>query len=79
MHTQVLAELHELVSYRARYLGGIVLPILALGLSSRKNLCCHPSVSGKLCVCCVSVSVSMSVPVSVSLCYSEQAACLWSA
>lgn len=45
---QVLAELHELVNYRARYMGGSsALPILALGLSSRKNLCCHPTVSGK--------------------------------
>ncbi|KAF5843023.1 DNA repair helicase [Dunaliella salina] len=43
---KVLAELHELITYRARYTGGSsALPILALGLSSRKNLCCHPTIS----------------------------------
>jgi len=44
---QVLAELRELMAYRARYLGGeSATPIMAVGLSSRKNLCCHPTVSG---------------------------------
>lgn len=46
---QVLAELKELMDYRARYYtdapGGAP-KILALGLSSRKNLCIHPWVSG---------------------------------
>ena len=39
----------ELVEYRAKYFTGPGLappPILALGLSSRKNLCVHPSVAG---------------------------------
>jgi hypothetical protein len=43
----VLAELKELVAYRARYLGGPdAAPLMALGLSSRKNLCVHPKVGG---------------------------------
>lgn len=45
----MLAELKELMDYRARYFtdapGGAP-KILALGLSSRKNLCIHPWVSG---------------------------------
>ncbi|PRW60183.1 DNA repair helicase UVH6 [Chlorella sorokiniana] len=45
---KVLAELKELMDYRARYFtdapGGAP-KILALGLSSRKNLCIHPWVS----------------------------------
>lgn len=45
----MLAELKELMDYRARYYtdapGGAP-KILALGLSSRKNLCIHPWVSG---------------------------------
>ena len=39
----------ELVEYRAKYFTGPGLappPILALGLSSRKNLCVHPAVAG---------------------------------
>ena len=39
----------ELVEYRARYYlgpGQAPPPILALGLSSRKNLCIHPNVAG---------------------------------
>eukprot|EP00955_Chlamydomonas_euryale_P080485 363429-Chlamydomonas_euryale.AAC.3 len=43
-HPQVLAELRELMAYRKRYMDTDV-PILALGLSSRKNLCVHPSVA----------------------------------
>lgn len=46
---KVLAELQELCHYRAKYFlgAGQQLPqILALGLSSRKNLCIHPSVAG---------------------------------
>ena len=46
---KVLAELQELVDYRSRYFvgpGQSTPPILALGLSSRKNLCIHPSVQG---------------------------------
>ncbi|KAF8064487.1 hypothetical protein HT031_003286 [Scenedesmus sp. PABB004] len=43
---KVLAELQELVEYRKKYLGPSPPPILALGLSSRKNLCIHPSVAG---------------------------------
>lgn len=42
----MLAELQELVAYRAKYLGPDAAPIMALGLSSRKNLCVHPTVSG---------------------------------
>lgn len=42
----MLAELKELIEYRSRYLGAGATPILALGLSSRKNLCVHPSVAG---------------------------------
>jgi hypothetical protein len=39
----------ELVEYRAKYFmgpGQAPPPILALGLSSRKNLCVHPAVAG---------------------------------
>jgi DNA excision repair protein ERCC-2 len=45
----VLAELKELVAYRRRYLGDVpgAGSILALGLSSRKNLCVHPQVAGE--------------------------------
>ena len=45
---QVLAELKELVLYRRRYLSDVpgAGSILALGLSSRKNLCVHPQVAG---------------------------------
>ena len=45
---QVLAELKELVEYRRKYLGEVAGAgsILALGLSSRKNLCVHPRVAG---------------------------------
>lgn len=43
---QVLAELQELIDYRARYFTDAAPPpILALGLSSRKNLCIHPRVA----------------------------------
>ena len=47
---KVLAELKELVEYRDKYFHqpGLEAPkILALGLSSRKNLCVHPRVQGK--------------------------------
>ena len=46
--SQVLAELKELVEYRRKYLGDVAGAgsILALGLSSRKNLCVHPRVAG---------------------------------
>jgi hypothetical protein len=47
---QVLAELKELMEYRQRYFqdtAGGAPKILALGLSSRKNLCIHPMVSGE--------------------------------
>lgn len=46
---KVLAELQELNDYRAKYFvgpGEKAPQILALGLSSRKNLCIHPSVAG---------------------------------
>jgi DNA excision repair protein ERCC-2 len=43
----VLQELKDLIEYRQRYLDQPV-PILALGLSSRKNLCVHPSVAGEI-------------------------------
>ncbi|CAK0735965.1 hypothetical protein CVIRNUC_000669 [Coccomyxa viridis] len=45
---KVLQELKELVDYRDRYLHGPGMEgpkILALGLSSRKNLCIHPRVA----------------------------------
>ncbi|KAI3435700.1 hypothetical protein D9Q98_001758 [Chlorella vulgaris] len=45
---KVLAELKELMEYRQRYFqdtAGGAPKILALGLSSRKNLCIHPMVS----------------------------------
>lgn len=48
---KVLAELKELIDYRSRYFQGPGQqppPILALGLSSRKNLCVHPSVQGAI-------------------------------
>jgi len=44
---KVLAELQELISYRSNFFAGGADPkILALGLSSRKNLCIHPKVGG---------------------------------
>lgn len=43
--------LQELIDYRAKYLGPTPPPIMALGLSSRKNLCIHPSVAGA-CLSC---------------------------
>ena len=49
---KVLAELQELCDYRAKYFLGAgqqIPQILALGLSSRKNLCIHPSVAGEPC------------------------------
>jgi hypothetical protein len=42
-------ELKELLEYRRKYFApGEDPKILALGLSSRKNLCIHPRVSGAL-------------------------------
>lgn len=42
---KVLAELRDLIEYRKKYFDGGEAPkILALGLSSRKNLCVHPRV-----------------------------------
>lgn len=38
--------LQELMEYRNKYLGPNPPPIMALGLSSRKNLCIHPQVAG---------------------------------
>lgn len=46
---KVLIELQELVDYRGKYFlgpGEMAPEILALGLSSRKNLCIHPKVAG---------------------------------
>ncbi len=44
---KVLAELQELVRYRAAFFpSGADPKLLALGLSSRKNLCIHPTVGG---------------------------------
>jgi DNA excision repair protein ERCC-2 len=44
---KVLAELQELIHYRAGFFpGGADPKLLALGLSSRKNLCIHPKVGG---------------------------------
>ncbi|KAG2489082.1 hypothetical protein HYH03_012516 [Edaphochlamys debaryana] len=42
---KVLSELSELVSYRSQHLPQGAGSILALGLSSRKNLCVHPRVA----------------------------------
>lgn len=42
---KVLAELRELCAYRAKHLGDRAPKILALGLSSRKNMCVHPTVA----------------------------------
>lgn len=43
---KVLAELRELIAYRSKYFQEGKSPkILALGLSSRKNLCIHPRVA----------------------------------
>jgi hypothetical protein len=39
--------LQELIEYRNKYLGPNPPPIMALGLSSRKNLCIHPQVAGE--------------------------------
>jgi DNA excision repair protein ERCC-2 len=44
---KVLTELRELIEYRERYITGSSGNILALGLSSRKNLCIHKQVQGK--------------------------------
>ena len=63
MQRQVLAELAELIDYRAKYLGSDprANQILALGLASRKNLCVHPKVAGacpRVCACaCMRVCV----------------------
>lgn len=43
-----LVELRELIEYRSKYLENAGGQILALGLSSRKNLCIHKTVSGAL-------------------------------
>jgi Rad3-related DNA helicase len=44
---KVLAELQELIHYRAGFFpAGADPKLLALGLSSRKNLCIHPKVGG---------------------------------
>jgi Rad3-related DNA helicase len=44
---KVLAELQELIQYRAGFFSpGADPKLLALGLSSRKNLCIHPKVGG---------------------------------
>lgn len=43
---KVLVELRELVEYRERYVTGSSGQILAVGLSSRKNLCIHKGVQG---------------------------------
>ncbi len=46
---KVLGELQELIHYRARYFPpGDDPKMLALGLSSRKNLCINPGVAGAL-------------------------------
>lgn len=46
---KVLAELQELIQYRSRFFpAGADPKLLALGLSSRKNLCIHPKVGGAL-------------------------------
>jgi hypothetical protein len=39
-------DVQELIDYRAKYLGPTPPSIMALGLSSRKNLCIHPQVAG---------------------------------
>ena len=47
---KVLIELQELIDYRSKYFlgpGEMAPEILALGLSSRKNLCIHPKVAGR--------------------------------
>lgn len=43
---KVLVELRELIEYRERYITGSSGQILAVGLSSRKNLCIHKGVQG---------------------------------
>lgn len=43
---KVLAELAGLVEYRNTHLTENPPPILATGLSSRKNMCVHPRVAG---------------------------------
>ena len=43
---KVLSELRELIEYRERYVTGSSNNILAVGLSSRKNLCIHKQVQG---------------------------------
>jgi DNA excision repair protein ERCC-2 len=43
-----LVELRELIEYRSKYLPESGNHILALGLSSRKNLCIHKTVAGKI-------------------------------
>jgi DNA excision repair protein ERCC-2 len=43
-----LVELRELIEYRSKYLPESGNQILALGLSSRKNLCIHKTVAGML-------------------------------
>ncbi len=44
---QVLSELKQLVEYRAKYFQGKAPEIMALGLSSRKNLCVNTKVVGE--------------------------------
>lgn len=47
-HPAVVAAPKELIEYRNKYLGPSPPPIMALGLSSRKNLCIHPKVAGEV-------------------------------
>lgn len=49
---KVLVELRELIEYRERYITGSSSQILAVGLSSRKNLCIHKGVQGAQSLSC---------------------------
>ena len=62
---KVLAELKELADYRSRYFQGPGQqppPILALGLSSRKNLCIHPRVQGAVALPALQTRLQGDVP-----------------
>jgi DNA excision repair protein ERCC-2 len=58
-----LIELRELVEYRAKYVKDSDKQIMALGLSSKKNLCIHKSVAGArkdaACVCTLQLQTQL--------------------
>ena len=71
---KVLIELQELIDYRNKYFlgpGEMAPEILALGLSSRKNLCIHPKVAGM--AICIHVCHSFTaMSLSEVICLTKQ-------